>query len=98
MRVENYCVASGQTRRRYIVGQALAWRERRRAAVSVTVANLNSRVNAWWVMCAIFLVTLLSGTVGSLIVFGLISLLALNGVIVAETREYLWSGNLDKRS
>ena len=25
----------------------------------------------------------------------LISLLALSGVIVAETREYLWKGNLD---
>ena len=25
----------------------------------------------------------------------LISLLALNGVIVAETRKYLWKGNLD---
>jgi len=28
----------------------------------------------------------------------LISLLALSGVIVAETREYLWSDNLDKSS
>jgi alanine or glycine:cation symporter, AGCS family len=26
----------------------------------------------------------------------LISLIALNGVIVAETRRYLWSNNLDK--
>jgi phosphatidate cytidylyltransferase len=60
-----------------IVGQTLAWRERGRGTVGATVANLNARVNAWWVMCAIFLITLLSGTVGSLIVFGLISLLAL---------------------
>lgn len=35
---------------------------------------------------------------GLMAVPNLISLLALNGVIVAETREYLWSGNLDKRS
>ena len=35
---------------------------------------------------------------GLMAVPNLISLLALNGVIVAETREYLWSGNLDKRA
>ena len=34
---------------------------------------------------------------GLMAVPNLISLLALNGVIVAETRDYLWSGNLDKR-
>ena len=34
---------------------------------------------------------------GLMAVPNLISLLALNGVIVAETQEYLWSGNLDKR-
>lgn len=35
---------------------------------------------------------------GLMAVPNLIALLALNGVIVAETREYLWSGNLDKPS
>ena len=35
---------------------------------------------------------------GLMAVPNLISLLALNGVIVKETAEYLWSGNLDKRS
>ncbi len=35
---------------------------------------------------------------GLMAVPNLIALLALNGVIVAETREYLWSGNLDKQS
>jgi phosphatidate cytidylyltransferase len=59
------------------VGQVLAWRGRRRGGVSGTVANLNSRVNAWWVMCAIFLAALLSGTAGALILYGLISVLAL---------------------
>jgi AGCS family alanine or glycine:cation symporter len=33
---------------------------------------------------------------GLMAVPNLISLLALNGVIVKETRDYLWSGNLDK--
>ena len=35
---------------------------------------------------------------GLMAVPNLISLLALNGVIVAETRHYLWSGNLDKQA
>ncbi len=35
---------------------------------------------------------------GLMAVPNLISLLALNGVIVAETQKYLWSGNLDQRS
>ena len=34
---------------------------------------------------------------GLMAVPNLISLLALNGVIVAETRHYLWSGNLDQQ-
>jgi AGCS family alanine or glycine:cation symporter len=35
---------------------------------------------------------------GLMAVPNLISLLALNGVIVAETQKFLWSGNLDQRS
>jgi alanine or glycine:cation symporter, AGCS family len=35
---------------------------------------------------------------GLMAVPNLIALLALNGVIVSETRDYLWSGNLDKQS
>ena len=35
---------------------------------------------------------------GLMAVPNLISLLALNGVIVEETHDYLWSGNLDKRA
>jgi len=35
---------------------------------------------------------------GLMAVPNLISLLALNGIIVAETREYLWAGNHDKQS
>jgi AGCS family alanine or glycine:cation symporter len=33
---------------------------------------------------------------GLMAVPNLVALIALNGVIVAETRAYLWSGNLDK--
>ena len=33
---------------------------------------------------------------GLMAVPNLVALIALNGVIVAETRAYLWSGNLDR--
>ena len=41
-----------------------------------TIANLNARIRAWWVMVAIFLLAMLSG-LGSVILFGLTSFLAL---------------------
>jgi phosphatidate cytidylyltransferase len=43
--------------------------------------NLNARTRAWWVMCSVFALTLLSGAIGSLVLFGLLSLLAM--------REYM---------
>ncbi len=46
-----------------------------------TIDNLNRRMRAWWVMCLIFGLTLVVGPIGSLVLFGLISFLAL--------REYL---------
>jgi len=46
-----------------------------------TIANLNSRTRAWWKMSAIFAITLLVGKKGSLILFALLSFLAL--------REYI---------
>ena len=42
-----------------------------------TIANLNARIRAWWVMVAIFLLAMLSGGLGSVILFGLTSFLAL---------------------
>jgi phosphatidate cytidylyltransferase len=46
-----------------------------------TIANLNSRTRAWWKMSAVFAITLLVGKNGSLILFALLSFLAL--------REYI---------
>jgi phosphatidate cytidylyltransferase len=46
-----------------------------------TIDNLNSRIRAWWKMCALFAVSLMIGRTGSLILFGLISFLAM--------REYM---------
>jgi len=50
-------------------------------AARATIDNLNARTRAWWKMCAIFALTLLVGRIGSLILFALLSLLAL--------REYI---------
>ncbi len=46
-----------------------------------TVDNLNARIRAWWKMCAIFSASILLGNTGSLVLFALISFLAL--------REYM---------
>jgi phosphatidate cytidylyltransferase len=46
-----------------------------------TIDNLNARIRAWWKMSAIFAVAVLSGRIGSLILFGMISFLAM--------REYM---------
>ncbi len=59
------------------------WLKRRRKteASRATIDNVNARIRAWWKMCAIFAAAILLGRVGSLILFGLISFLAL--------REYM---------
>jgi phosphatidate cytidylyltransferase len=59
------------------------WLKRRRKseASRATIENVIERFRAWWKMCAIFALAILVGRVGSLILFGLISFLAL--------REYM---------
>jgi len=57
-------------------------RSRYRTGTSrITIDNLNARIRAWWKMSAIFAVAVISGHVGSLILFGIISFLAM--------REYM---------
>jgi phosphatidate cytidylyltransferase len=46
-----------------------------------TLDNLNARIRAWWKMCAIFAAAVVLGRIGSLILFGIISFLAM--------REYM---------
>jgi phosphatidate cytidylyltransferase len=50
-------------------------------AARATVGNLNARIRAWWVMSAVFALTLFVGPVGSVILFALISFLALREFI-----------------
>ncbi len=62
------------------IGAVLKGRAKTGAARAV-MDNLNARTRAWWKMCAIFAMTLFIGRIGSLVLFGLLSLLAL--------REYM---------
>ena len=52
-----------------------------------TVDNINARVRAWWVMALIFVVSVVTGRVGSILLFSVISFLALREfVTLAPTR------------
>jgi len=61
-----------------------------------TIANLNARVNAWWVMTAVFLLSVMVGPLGSVILFALMSFLALREYLAlsptlrADHRALLW--------
>ena len=48
---------------------------------TATITNLTSRINAWWVMCLISAVAISIGAIGSVILFALISFLALRELI-----------------
>lgn len=59
----------------------LLQRRARDESFRATVKNLNDRTRAWWVMCAVFALALLTGGVGSVILFALTSFLALREFI-----------------
>ena len=59
-----------------IVGQVLA-RVAKTDEGRATVANMNTRIRAWWVMCAVFAMAIATGGIGSVVLFGLLSFLAL---------------------
>ena len=75
------------------------WLKRRRKseASRATIENVNTRIRAWWKMCAIFALAILVGRVGSLVLFGLISFLALREYMTlvptrrADHRTLFWS-------
>ncbi len=46
-----------------------------------TLENLNSRIDAWWIMCLVFALGLVLGRLGSVVLFGLTSFLALREFI-----------------
>jgi phosphatidate cytidylyltransferase len=52
-----------------------------------TVDNINARIRAWWMMALIFVVAIATGRIGSILLFSLISFLALREfVTLAPTR------------
>lgn len=71
--------------------------KRRAGGLNKVVANLDARVKAWWVMVAIFGVALATGGLGSVILFGLLSFLALREFITltptrpADHRTLFWA-------
>ena len=79
-----------------VIGVVLK-RKAKNDAARATIENLNARTRAWWKMCTIFALTLLIGRVGSLVLFGLLSLLALREYITlvptrrGDHRTLLWS-------
>jgi len=76
------------------VARVLRWRVR---TPGQTIANLNARIDAWWVMCAVFTIALLTGGAGSYLLFGLMSLLALREFVTladtgrADHRALFWA-------
>jgi phosphatidate cytidylyltransferase len=69
------------------IGIALSRRARTDAA-RATVLNLNARIRAWWAMVLVFGFAVWLGGVGSIALFGLVSLLALREfVTIAPTRR-----------
>ena len=71
-----------------IAGQLLRRRARSDSA-KATVANINDRMRAWWAMSAVFAVALLTGGAGSVVLFALVSFLALREFVtlVASSRS-----------
>ena len=78
-----------------LLGAVLARRVTSDAGRAV-VANLDDRIRAWWVMCAVFAVALLTRDAGSVILFAAISFLALREFITlaptghGDHRTLLW--------
>ena len=64
---------------------------------AATVANLNARTRSWWVMSAVFSLTLLAGRAGSMILFAGLSFLALREFVTltptrrADHRALFWA-------
>jgi phosphatidate cytidylyltransferase len=61
-----------------------------------TVTNLNARIKAWWAMTAIFMLSVVIGPIGSVVLFALVSFMALreyfalSSTMRADHRVLLW--------
>jgi phosphatidate cytidylyltransferase len=67
------------------------------ASGRATVDNINARIRAWWLMAAIFVVAVTAGPVASIVLFSLISFLALREFVTlvptkpGDHRALFWS-------
>jgi phosphatidate cytidylyltransferase len=69
-----------------LVAETLRWRQRGRP--SAVIANLVSRIRAWWVMAIVVGLALFFGRAGVIVLFAIISLFALREFItLAPTRS-----------
>src|ERR1700752_3143090 len=59
-----------------------------------TIANLNARMHAWWIMVAIFLLAMVSSGIGSVVLFGLTSFLALREFVTMTPSKAADHGTL----
>lgn len=65
--------------------------------INPTIDNLNARINAWWVMVAVISVAVLTGGLGSYVLFGITSFLALREFFTliptarADHRALFWA-------
>ena len=82
-----------------VVASLIGWVLAKRAstdAARITVANLNARTQAWWGMVAIFAAALAVGQVGTAVMFGFCSFMALREFITltptkpADHRTLFW--------
>lgn len=81
-----------------VVSSAIGWvLARGKGGESKTIQNLNARIKAWWGMVAIFGLAMATGGLGSVILFGVTSFLALREVITltpsrpGDHRALFWS-------
>ena len=83
-----------------LVGSLTGWALSRRPlseAGRKTIDNLNARMKAWWVMTAVFALALATGGVGSIMLFGLSSFMALREFVtltptrLGDHRSLFWA-------
>jgi phosphatidate cytidylyltransferase len=78
-----------------VTGRVLAFTARE--STLSTIDNVNARIRAWWVMSAAFAIAVLTGGTGSVVLFALISFLALREFITlsptsrADHAALVWS-------
>ena len=60
------------------------------------VENINARIRAWWVMASVFAISVMTGPAGSIVLFALISFLAMREFVTlaptgcADHRALFW--------